>query len=151
MKVKHCVSISGSPPFSLGRKLGLQLQGLRPKARSFSVRDWQISAVLCKEGSVLSGYQKVSQKMESLTPQAFASNHLNRSMTDRREPGFLRSAFLGNARYLIVSEGRALVYKGPKPSLRWFQTFELQNLAYSMGEAGLEREEGGTIPDPYSF
>ena len=75
-----------------------------------------------------------------MVPQAFASNTLNRSMTDRRDVGFLQQAF-PDALMLIVSSGRVLVTK-EGPSLRWLRPFELQNLAYQMGSQGLHRDDG---------
>jgi hypothetical protein len=78
--------------------------------------------------------------MEGLAPQAFASNNLDRSMTERREQAFLRTIF-PDSLMLIVSDGKVLVYKEDS-HLRWFQPLELQNLAYEMGDKGLSRDDG---------
>ena len=83
-----------------------------------------------------------------MVPQAFASNNLDRSMPDRRAPGFLEQAF-PDALLLVVSAGRVLVTK-QQPSLRWFRPFELQNLAYEMGNVGLQRDAGKARPLPLS-
>ena len=83
--------------------------------------------------------------MEGLAPQAFASNNLDRSMTERREQAFLRTIF-HHSLMLIVSDGKVLVTKGPNTHLRWFRPFELQNLAYEMEDRGLHREAGTPLP-----
>ena len=89
--------------------------------------------------------------MEGLAPQAFASNNLDRSMIERREQAFLKTIF-PDSLMLIVSDGKVLVYQGERKEnthLRWFRPFELQNLAYDMGDRGLSRD-GGTLSAPIS-
>ena len=88
--------------------------------------------------------------MEGLAPQAFASNNLDRSVTERRQQAFLKTIF-PDSLMLIVSDGKVLVYSnGSKAHLRWFQPFELQNLAYEMGDTELYREKG-TLLRPMSI
>lgn len=80
-----------------------------------------------------------SSKMEkSLTPQAFASNNLDRSMTDRRDTSFVATAF-PNALFLVVAHGKVLVTRTPERRLRWFTHAELKNMAYDISEERLSR------------
>lgn len=80
-----------------------------------------------------------SNKMEkSLTPQAFASNNLDRSMTERRDRSFVATAFL-NALFLVVEHGKVLVTRTPERKLRWFTHAELQSMEYDVSNERLVR------------
>ena len=78
---------------------------------------------------------------KSLTPQAFASNNLKRSITDRRNKNFLEEKF-PDSLFLVVSNGKVVVWRKTKTELRWFKHFELQNLAYKPYEDVLSRRAG---------
>ena len=78
---------------------------------------------------------------KSLTPQAFASNNLNRSITERRDKNFLEDTF-PKSLFLVVSNGKVVVWRKPKTELRWFRQSELQNLAYEPYSDVLSRRAG---------
>jgi hypothetical protein len=81
---------------------------------------------------------------KSLTPQAFASNNLNRSITERRNKNFLEERFPSSL-FLVVSNGKVVVWRKTKTELRWFKNFELQNLAYEPYEDVLSRRAGVSL------
>lgn len=86
-----------------------------------------------------------SYKMDkSLTPQAFASNNLDRSTTDRRNKDFLSIVF-PQSLFLVVSQGKVVVWRKSKTELRWFRPVEMQNLAYSAASDVLSRSAGITL------
>lgn len=79
--------------------------------------------------------QLVKSMEKSLTPQAFASNNLNRSLADRRDAEFIRIAF-PHAHYVIVSGSKIMVSRNPAVQLRWVEASELQKLSYSPAADG---------------
>ena len=79
--------------------------------------------------------QLVDSMDKSLTPQAFASNNLNRSLADRRDAEFIRIAF-PHAHYVIVSGSKVMVSRNPAVRLRWVEASELQKLSYSPAADG---------------
>lgn len=79
--------------------------------------------------------QTIPQMEKSLTPQAFASNNLNRSLTDRRDAGFLQASFQ-HAHFVIVSGSKVMVSTEPAKKLRWLEAPELENLGYTPSTEG---------------
>lgn len=77
----------------------------------------------------------------SLTPQAFASNNLDRSITDRRNKDFLTVVF-PESLFLVVSTGKVLVSRTRGTELRWFNASELGNLGYKAESDVLQRRAG---------
>lgn len=85
------------------------------------------------------------QMDKALTPQAFASNNLNRSTADKREAEFLRTA-LQHAHFVIVSGSKVMVSREPSVRLRWLEGSELHNLDYSPSRDGkLEQSQRGEL------
>ncbi len=72
---------------------------------------------------------------KSLTPQAFASNNLNRSLTDRRDAGFLQTSFQ-HAHFVVVSGSKVMVSKEPAKKLRWLEAPDLEKLGYGPSAEG---------------
>ena len=84
---------------------------------------------------------------KSLTPQAFASNNLNRSLGDRREAEFLHTAF-PHAHFVIVSGSKVMVSRDAMVKLRWLEARELQSLQYGPSGAGtIQHSQSGMLPD----
>ena len=83
-----------------------------------------------------------SIKMDrSLTPQAFASNNLDRSITDRRNKDFLTVVF-PESLFLVVSGGKVLVSRTRGTEMRWFSANDLGNLGYKAESDVLQRRAG---------
>ena len=83
----------------------------------------------------VSDNQAKFQMEKSLTPQAFASNNLNRSLADRRDAEFLQTSFQ-HAHFVVVSGSKVMVSKEPAVRLRWLEAPELENLGYSPSAEG---------------
>ena len=91
------------------------------------------------------------QMDKALTPQAFASNNLNRSTADKREAEFLRTA-LQHVHFVIVSGSKVMVSREPSVKLRWLEASELQNLDYSPSRDGmLEQSQRGELHAQYPY
>ena len=80
--------------------------------------------------------KQTSSHMEtSLTPQAFASSNLNRSLADRRDAGFLQTSFQ-QAHFVIVSGSKVMVSRELGVKLRWIDAPELERLGYGPSAEG---------------
>ena len=98
--------------------------------------------------SILRGTGQSTPPMDkSLTPQAFASNNLNRSLGDRREAEFLHTAF-PHAHFVIVSGSKVMVSRESTVKLRWLEARELQSLQYGPSGTGtIQHSQNGALPD----
>ena len=83
----------------------------------------------------VSDNQAKPQMEKSLTPQAFASNNLNRSLADRRDAEFLQTSFQ-HAHFVVVSGSKVMVSKEPAVKLRWLEATELEKLGYGPSSEG---------------
>lgn len=83
----------------------------------------------------VSDNQAKPQMEKSLTPQAFASNNLNRSLADRRDAEFLQTSFQ-HAHFVVVSGSKVLVSKEPAVKVRWLEATELEKLGYGPSPEG---------------
>ena len=80
--------------------------------------------------------KQISSYMDkSLTPQAFASNNLNRSLADRRNAGFLQASF-EQTHFVVVSGSKVMVSREPAVKLRWIDAPELDRLGYGPSAEG---------------
>ncbi|BDA44335.1 Peroxisomal NADH pyrophosphatase NUDT12 [Coccomyxa sp. Obi] len=84
----------------------------------------------------------------SLTPQAFASNNLDRSITDRRNKEFLTISF-PQSLFLVVSNGKVLISKTTGTELRWFNANEISSLGYKPKSDVLQRRADERDLNPY--
>ena len=98
--------------------------------------------------SILRGIDQNTHHMDkSLTPQAFASNNLNRSLNDRGEEVFLHTAF-PHAHFVIVSGSKVMVSRESTAKLRWLEAGELQSLQYGPSGTGtIQHSPNGALPD----
>ena len=86
------------------------------------------------------------QMEKSLTPQAFASNNLNRSLADRRDAEFLQTSFQ-HAHFVVVSGSKVMVSREPAVRLRWLEAPELENLGYGPSAEGtIQHAQQGKRP-----
>lgn len=88
--------------------------------------------------------EQFSRMDRSLTPQAFASNNLDRSITDRRNKDFFTIVF-PESLFLVVSGGKVLVSRTAGTELRWFNALELGNLGYKPESDVLQRRAGNVL------
>ncbi|CAK0736539.1 hypothetical protein CVIRNUC_000762 [Coccomyxa viridis] len=99
--------------------------------------------------SILRGTdQNIHPMDKSLTPQAFASNNLNRSLGDRREAEFLHTAF-PHAHFVIVSGSKVMVSRDAMVKLRWLEARELQSLQYGPSGVGTIQHSQSEALSPY--